>query len=116
MYFLFPSLSLSLSLSLPPPPSLPSMHKQKEGPVNLEVIMLSEMSVREIQKYHMISLICGIERTIQMNKQNRNRLTEQTNGCEGRGLAEKGEGTGKYTLADTKQPWRCKVQHRENSQ
>ena len=78
--------------------------------------MLSEISQSEKEKYYMVSLICGIQRTIQMNKQNRNRLTEQTNGFEGRGLAEKGEGTGKYTLADTKQPWRCKVQHRENGQ
>ena len=70
--------------------------------------MLSEMSVREIQKYHMISLICGIERTIQMNKQNRNRLIDTENRLtvarrEGiGGLNEKSEGIEKYKLEVTK--------------
>ena len=59
--------------------------------INLEGIVLSEVSQTEKDKYHMISLICRIQRTKQMNKQmERNRLKykEQTGGC------QKGDGGG----------------------
>ena len=35
--------------------------------MNLEIIILSEVSQTEKDKYHMISLICGILKMIQMN-------------------------------------------------
>ena len=37
--------------------------------MDLECIMLNEMSQSEKDKYHMISLICGTWKTKQMNKQ-----------------------------------------------
>ena len=44
--------------------------------MDLENIMLSEISQSEEDKYHMISLICGIWWTNWTNKQNRDRLIE----------------------------------------
>ena len=44
---------------------------------DLEDIMLSEISQKEKDKYCMISLICGICTTKQLNKQNENRLIDQ---------------------------------------
>ena len=41
--------------------------------------MLSEISQIEKYKHCMISLICGIQKTEQMNKQNRNRLIDTEN-------------------------------------
>ena len=35
--------------------------------MDLEIIVLSEVSQTEKDKYHMISLICGIKKMIQMN-------------------------------------------------
>ena len=35
--------------------------------INLEIIILSEVSRKETDKYHMISLICEILKIIQMN-------------------------------------------------
>ena len=35
--------------------------------MDLEIIILSEVSQKEKGKYHMLSLICGIQNTIQMN-------------------------------------------------
>ena len=35
--------------------------------MDLEIIILSEVSLTEEDKYHMISLICGIQKMIQMN-------------------------------------------------
>ena len=35
--------------------------------MNLEIIILIQVSQKEKDKYQMISLICGIENTIQMN-------------------------------------------------
>ena len=47
--------------------------------IDLEIIVLSEVSQTEKDKYHMISLICGIS-NIQMNLfTNRNRLTDIEN-------------------------------------
>ena len=43
---------------------------------DLENIMLSEISQLEKDKYHMISLICGISWTNWTNKQNRDRLID----------------------------------------
>ena len=58
-----------------------------------------------------------------MNEQTKQKQThrhrEQTEGCRWEGdwgLVEKGEGIKKYTLVVMKQPWGCKVQHREYSQ
>ena len=42
--------------------------------MDLEGITLREVSKTEKDKYPMISLTCGIEKTKQMNKQNKNRL------------------------------------------
>ena len=55
------------------------------------------LSLRE-RKYSMVSLVCGIQKIKQMNKQNRNRLTETENkmlvarGEEGRRMSERDEG------------------------
>ena len=46
----------------------------------LELIILSEVSQTEKDKYNMISLICGIQNMIQTTYlQNRNRLTDIAN-------------------------------------
>ena len=42
--------------------------------MGLEIIILSEISQKEKDKYHMILLICGIESMTKM--QNRNRFTD----------------------------------------
>ena len=48
--------------------------------MDLEDIMLSEVSQTQKDKYHMISFICGIEKTKQMNKQkSRKRPTDTEN-------------------------------------
>jgi len=55
--------------------------------MDLEIIITSALSQTEKDKYHMISLICGIERRIQMNlftKQKTNRKPrKQTDGYKG---------------------------------
>ena len=43
--------------------------------MDLEDIMLSEISQTEKDKYHMISLMCGIQRT---NKKTKDKINEQT--------------------------------------
>ena len=55
--------------------------------VDLEDIMLSEISQTEKDRYCMISLVCGIEKTRQ-TKQNENRLIDTENKWlpEGRGV------------------------------
>ena len=48
--------------------------------MDLEIIILSEANQREEEKYHMTSLTCGIQKEmIQMNLQNRKRLTDLEN-------------------------------------
>ena len=49
--------------------------------MDLEIITPSELSRTEKDKYHMISLICGIFKMIQINLFNRNRLTDIENKC-----------------------------------
>ena len=44
--------------------------------MDLEVIMISEISQTEKDKCQMISLICKIYKTKYMNKQNRNRFID----------------------------------------
>ena len=44
--------------------------------MDLEGSRLSDVSQTEEDKYNMISLTCGIYRTQEMNKHNRNRLTD----------------------------------------
>ena len=41
--------------------------------VKVEIMMLSEVSQTEKDKYHMILLLCGIQKKIQMNLQSRHR-------------------------------------------
>ena len=57
--------------------------------MNLEIIMLSEVSQKEKNKYHMVSLICGISSMTQINISTRQKQTlrcrEQTCGCQGGG-------------------------------
>ena len=57
--------------------------------MDLEIMTLSDVSQKEKGKYHMISLICGIEKMTQRNlsmKQKQNhRHREQTGGCQGGG-------------------------------
>ena len=53
--------------------------------MDLEIIMLSKVSQKEKDKYHMISLTCGIKNKTQMNvsmKQTQtHKYREQTCGC-----------------------------------
>ena len=62
--------------------------------MDLEIITLSEVSQKEKDKSHMISLICGIQNMTQMNLCTKQKQThshrEQTCGCQGGG--EDGEG------------------------
>ena len=44
--------------------------------MQLKIIILNEISQKEKEKYHMISLICGIENITQMN---RNRIRDIEN-------------------------------------
>ena len=57
--------------------------------MQLEIIILSEVSQKEKDKYHMISLICGIYNMAQMNLSTKQKLTyrhrEQTCGYQGGG-------------------------------
>ena len=57
--------------------------------MDLEIIILSEISQTEKDKYHMISLICGIQNMTQMNLSTKQKQThrhrEQTSGCQGGG-------------------------------
>ena len=48
--------------------------------MDLEIVILSEVSQTEKEKYSMLSLICGIQKElIQMNLPNRKRRTELEN-------------------------------------
>ena len=58
--------------------------------MKLEMIILSEVSQKEKDKY-MISLLCGIENMMQMNLGNRNRISVVGN----RLVVAKGEGSGR---------------------
>ena len=52
--------------------------------MDLQNVMLSEMSQSEKDKYHMISLICGVESKEQSkltNKMETDSYREQTGGC-----------------------------------
>ena len=55
--------------------------------MQLKIIILSEVSQTEKDKYHMISLICTILKLIQMNlftkQKQTHRHREQTCGCQG---------------------------------
>ena len=57
--------------------------------MQLEIIILSEISQKEKDKYHMISLICGIQNMTQMNITMKQKQThghrEQTCGGQGGG-------------------------------
>ena len=72
--------------------------------MDLEGIMLSEMSQTEKEKYHMISLICGISKTIKINEQtkpNKNKHIDIENRVvvtreEGMWQGRRGEGSAKW--------------------
>ena len=57
--------------------------------MQIEIIILSAMSQKEKDKYHMISLICGIYNMAQMNPSTKRKQThrhrEQTCDCQGGG-------------------------------
>ena len=57
--------------------------------MDLEMIILSEVSQKEKDKYHMILLICGIENRTQMNmsakQKQTHRYRKQSCGCQGEG-------------------------------
>ena len=70
--------------------------------MDLEIIILSKVRQKEKDKYHMISLTCGIESMTQMNlftkQKQTHRCREQTFGCQG---GWGGEGwIGSWGLAD----------------
>ena len=58
--------------------------------IDLEIIILREVSQKKKDKYHMISLTCGIENMTQMNICMKQKQThgEQTCGCLGWGVGE----------------------------
>ena len=64
--------------------------------MDLEIITLSEVSQKEENKYHMISLICGISNMTQTNLSTKQKQThrhrEQIHGC------QKGGGLGRDEL------------------
>lgn len=61
--------------------------------MDLEGILLNEISQSEKNKYRMISLISGILKKInEQTKQNRNRLIDRTNRWLPEGMREEGEG------------------------
>ena len=63
--------------------------------MDLEIIILSEVSQTEKDKYHIISLICGAKKKkIQMNLFPRQRLTD----IENKHMVTKGEGDGRDKL------------------
>ena len=43
--------------------------------MQVEIIILSEVSQKDKDKYHMISLICGIQNMIQMNLSRKQKQT-----------------------------------------
>ena len=55
--------------------------------MDLEIIILSEVSQKEKDKYHVISLICGIQNRMKMNIPTKQKQThrhrEHTCGCQG---------------------------------
>ena len=57
--------------------------------MHLEIFISSEVSQKENDKYHMISLLCGIENMAQMNLSTKQEQThrhgEQTCSCRGGG-------------------------------
>ena len=61
--------------------------------MDLEIIILREVSQTEKDKYHMISLIRNLKKMIQMNLlQNRNRVTDLENELMVMGWGEGGAG------------------------
>ena len=62
--------------------------------MQLEIIILSEVSQKEKDTYHVISFICGTQNMTQMNlftKQKQNQgLREETGVCQGGGAWERG--------------------------
>ena len=64
--------------------------------MQLEIIILSEVSQKEKDKYHIVSLICGILNTTQMNIPTKQKQTlrhrEQTYGCQEGGGGREGLG------------------------
>ena len=45
--------------------------------MQLETIMLSEVSQKETDKYHIVSLICGIKNMTQMNQSTEKKQTHK---------------------------------------
>ena len=73
--------------------------------MDIEIIIVSEVSQKEKDKYHMISLMCEIYNMEQMilstEQKQTHRHREQTGGCQREGGGGEGEGwTGSLGLAD----------------
>jgi len=67
--------------------------------MELETLILSELSQKEKDKYHMISFITGIQYTAQMNLSKKKKIMDLENRLmvawgEGGGSGGKGEGVG----------------------
>ena len=71
--------------------------------VKLEIIILSEVSQKEKDKDHLVSVTCGIQNTTQVNLSIKHKQThrhrEQTCGCQA-GM-EEGQWIGSLGLSDT---------------
>ena len=55
--------------------------------MDLEMVMLTEASQTETNKYHIMSLVCGIEKDLFTKQKQIHRLGKQTCGCPGGNVA-----------------------------
>ena len=63
--------------------------------MNLEIIILSEVSQTEKDKYYLISLLCGILKIIQMNPYTQTHIhKKQAKLPKGKGIGEEGNKLG----------------------
>ena len=70
--------------------------------MELETLILSEVSQKEKDKYHMISLIPGIQYTVQMNVSTEKKIMDLENRlAAARGERERGGIIGSLGLSDT---------------
>ena len=58
--------------------------------MDLEMVMLTEASQTETNKYHIMSLVCGIEKDLFTKQKQIHRLGKQTCGCPGGNVGKRG--------------------------
>ena len=86
-----------------------------ESRMNVESIMLSEISQRKTNTIRFHLYVESKEQSVQTKQKQTHRYREQRDGCHRGGwfggLGEKGEGIEKYRLVVTKYSWGCTVQY-----